>query len=454
MNDPYLYNPYLYDPYLMDYAAGGWLKSNLGNILQTAGGIGAMFIPGGQAAGIGMMASGIGGMATTGDQFAGQQQAALQNRNQQLVVNTLPGHQDYIPTFAGGGTLSPKDFTMSYIQSPKYRERLASSGYNVDDEIRQRLGNVSGLRTYGQYGALSEPQQAKLRSVGRPFNPSSSGGSTFLPGKGIIVDYKQAEKLGASPKGIEAHEFGHGEVGSRLNGNAHTSRLNQYDRDAFLNRLKPTANPVYRTAPDEMKADTNAFKYLLQQQGIYNPGTQDLNQEMLNQSEDSFIKNRLLQNYNPEDLIWLMNNIAMNNGTPTPEVAASGGWIKGAAASVKRRGTQGKCGPGCNRPGCTGRALALCHAFHTIARNRKKHAAGGELTPNYIAAAKKAYPQLAAWGGMFDPIMDRVSSFASGGTHEQSPLGGIPIGQNALVEQGEYMYTTKGGKKYIFSDRF
>lgn len=45
--------------------------------------------------------------------------------------------------------------------------------------------------------------------------------------------------------------------------------------------------------------------------------------------------------------------------------------MKRASASIKRRGTKGKCGPNCNRPGCTGRALALCHAFHTIARKRK-----------------------------------------------------------------------------------
>ena len=54
-------------------------------------------------------------------------------------------------------------------------------------------------------------------------------------------------------------------------------------------------------------------------------------------------------------------------------------WIGKAAASVKRRGTKGKCGPNCNRPGCTGRALALCRAFHTIARRRKKKQAGGPI---------------------------------------------------------------------------
>ena len=49
----------------------------------------------------------------------------------------------------------------------------------------------------------------------------------------------------------------------------------------------------------------------------------------------------------------------------------STGWVNKAAESVERRGTKGKCGPNCDRPGCTGRALALCHAFHTIAKRKK-----------------------------------------------------------------------------------
>lgn len=48
----------------------------------------------------------------------------------------------------------------------------------------------------------------------------------------------------------------------------------------------------------------------------------------------------------------------------------SGGWIKSAAASIKRRGTEGKCTP-ITKPGCTGRAKALAKTFKKIARNRK-----------------------------------------------------------------------------------
>lgn len=71
---------------------------------------------------------------------------------------------------------------------------------------------------------------------------------------------------------------------------------------------------------------------------------------------------------------------------------AKGGWIKKAAASVKRRGTKGKCGPNCDRPGCTGRALALCHAFHTIARRRKNKEYGG-----YFEGPTLDYPFLESY---------------------------------------------------------
>lgn len=49
----------------------------------------------------------------------------------------------------------------------------------------------------------------------------------------------------------------------------------------------------------------------------------------------------------------------------------SGGWIKKATDSIKRRGTEGKCTP-ITKPGCTGRAKALALTFKKIARNRKK----------------------------------------------------------------------------------
>jgi hypothetical protein len=46
-------------------------------------------------------------------------------------------------------------------------------------------------------------------------------------------------------------------------------------------------------------------------------------------------------------------------------------WIQKATASIKRRGTEGKCTP-ITKPGCTGRAKALAKTFKKIAKSRKK----------------------------------------------------------------------------------
>lgn len=45
-------------------------------------------------------------------------------------------------------------------------------------------------------------------------------------------------------------------------------------------------------------------------------------------------------------------------------------WIQKANASIKRRGTKGKCTP-MSKPGCTGRARALAKTFHAMARKKK-----------------------------------------------------------------------------------
>lgn len=71
------------------------------------------------------------------------------------------------------------------------------------------------------------------------------------------------------------------------------------------------------------------------------------------------------------------------------------------------------------------------------------------------AKVYKKYPDLKkAFGGNIDNITNRLVEFRNGGTHESSIYGGIPVGPNALTEQGEFMFTTKNGKKYIFSNRF
>ena len=49
----------------------------------------------------------------------------------------------------------------------------------------------------------------------------------------------------------------------------------------------------------------------------------------------------------------------------------NGKWIQKAPASIKKRGTEGKCTP-ITKPGCTGRAKALAKTFKKMGRERKR----------------------------------------------------------------------------------
>ena len=50
--------------------------------------------------------------------------------------------------------------------------------------------------------------------------------------------------------------------------------------------------------------------------------------------------------------------------------AKDGKWIQKATASIKKRGTEGKCTP-ISKKGCTGRAKALAKTFKKMAKKRK-----------------------------------------------------------------------------------
>ena len=60
---------------------------------------------------------------------------------------------------------------------------------------------------------------------------------------------------------------------------------------------------------------------------------------------------------------------AINKGTN--KKAKDGKWMQKAAASIKKRGTEGKCTP-ITKPGCTGKARTLAKTFKKIAKSNKK----------------------------------------------------------------------------------
>ena len=62
------------------------------------------------------------------------------------------------------------------------------------------------------------------------------------------------------------------------------------------------------------------------------------------------------------------NKKKMKNGG---SIAKDGKWMQKVSASIKKRGTAGKCTP-ITKPGCTGKAKALAKTFKKIAKSNKK----------------------------------------------------------------------------------
>lgn len=125
-----------------------------------------------------------------------------------------------------------------------------------------------------------------------------------------------------------------------------------------------------------------------------NPDQYDMEQYALNQlmrenhkDKDLYWKDKdimysALKNYeNEKGAMNKANKLSKYEPQETPEFA-SGGWIQKATASIKRRGTEGKCTPITN-PGCTGRAKALAKTFKKIAKERKKEYGGYTVGSEY-----------------------------------------------------------------------
>lgn len=81
-------------------------------------------------------------------------------------------------------------------------------------------------------------------------------------------------------------------------------------------------------------------------------------------------------------------------------------------------------------------------------------AANGGIIPSY-GHSGSMMPKKKASGGYMEAAAGNpdVTIYANGGTHEENPYGGIPLGNRAKVEEGEVKVKLKRGD-FIFPDRF
>lgn len=243
--------------------------------------------------------------------------------------------------------LTPENFIVDYINSPKYKERLVNSGYNNPDKvIEDRLNSVKNVNTVIQ---KEEPGVFKQMWFKLTDMPYTTIGSAYQ-GKSNTIIIDENDKTKKALKGIgldaiKAHEFGHTELQG--------SDINRKDEDELFNRQKDYKigqeedfsfkeredmkakgrnsefiNVGHDHRPEELKSDLNALRYLLKKENIYDAGKETFTKDHLNKLKSNFYKDRLLKIYNDKDLIWLMNNVAQNNENNEAFYAQNGGVVK------------------------------------------------------------------------------------------------------------------------------
>lgn len=225
------------------------------------------------------------------------------------------GGEIELPTATVNPLQASNKFLIDYINSPNYRQRLTNSGYkDVENVIQQRSDNVADVKLKKiQYERPGFFERIKMSLYGEPY---TTVGSVYK-GKdnSIILDQQESEFLEVPLTDVWTHETGHSEL--------NPVPLNEYDTKVITDILiiDPYTN-LHGSNPKEIKSDLNVLRYHLYKNNIVDPKTQQIKKEDLDKLDSSFIKERLLETVGEENLIWLLNNIALNTPNTTNQYTA------------------------------------------------------------------------------------------------------------------------------------
>ena len=238
------------------------------------------------------------------------------------------------PSFNQG--MSMEDFYNNYIDTDKYEDRLRSSGYtNPEDIASQRLFTHAMTKVHHKDRIPSTLGALWDKYVND--KPGHPGGSAYLPSEysdafettfGDILVYKQqAEDESTTMDDIEAHERAHAMVKD--------AELNEYDQRQFSDREKESSRnkgyrrgkkiPIGNQQLEEYYSDMNALRYHIFNDLGIDP-TKDITDEDMskiqNLIKDSNYKSskRLFDAYSPEDIKWMLNNIASNQDVSSDQL--------------------------------------------------------------------------------------------------------------------------------------
>lgn len=231
--------------------------------------------------------------------------------------------------YGGGGKVQKvveqqqeiNDFYTNYLNSPNYRKRLIGEGYKDPDKtITDRLGYLNSLN------------YSNINGKGNEYISSSNT---------INTDSKEINKYKFNPIDVKTHEVSHGIGSLGYSSIIDDSNSNRVLRNKEIDLLNANQNPnidLHDKIAGERKADLDVLRFNLKKDGIYDTGTQEFNQDLLNKAKNKYknnpVINRNFKSYQDQDLINLMNKVAVNTpsqnlDTTNPiQMAKYGGYIE------------------------------------------------------------------------------------------------------------------------------
>jgi hypothetical protein len=212
----------------------------------------------------------------------------------------------------------------NYMRSPKYKERLKKEfpDYNdrqIEQESKSRLQNV--MQTRVGFLPLSSKYSKNLGSIQGFYDHDAFPGAIMLRPEYSASTSDEIFEPGNYLNGyntIPLHEWSHA---ADDGGN----KMPQSTTDLMLSKMKENfldipKDKYYYTKPTEYLGRMQPLRYLMQQEGLYDAGTQDFTKEDLeNAKQNKTIKNNqhfqdLMENVkSDEDFIELMNKVASVN---------------------------------------------------------------------------------------------------------------------------------------------
>lgn len=312
-----------------------------------------------------------------------------------------------------------KDWTVNYINSPMYQKRLIREQTGGEDRMdrdnrlqafqtqQQRAERVKTGNTHFVDQIAYKPQVYLGLNTLDPNVVKED--ATFasikdLPVKAndVVLERNLPERYSTSP----AHEFSHQSTMA-------TKGMSDFARLGISQRVAPGTSS-YLSKPTEIKARMDAVRYQLEQQGLYNAGSQEFTQDVLDKARQNeavkgnqnFIElEQILKGKNgtaDENLLWMFNNVASTQpargaqANRLMQLAARGGRLL-PGRRFEKGGKHADCGCGCNSCGGEGKKekkgapaekprSVIAHGALHNERNNLRHKTAGKRGIPVLAA--------------------------------------------------------------------